>query len=127
MEQFMNMLVMALLSGSPAHTAKPATHIDNWPALKVTEHIVAAMPSGCGANATGCTVVNFGERTCDIYVAWREPLKAATRERELRRCRGYDDPPFRLKTAYVQWLSAGSPCKLPKEPDGRSMIAAVTD
>ncbi len=127
MEQFMNMLVVALLSVSPANSAKQGVRIDNWPSLKITEHLVAAMPAACNASVSGCAVVNFSERTCEVYVAWREPQKAAVRERELRRCRGYDDPPFPLKTAYLQWLSAGSPCRPSRETEGRSLVVAVAD
>lgn len=125
MEQFMNMLVVALLSMSPGNGTRPAVQVDNWPALKVSEHLVDVMPPGC-SDASGCAVVNFGDRTCDVYVAWRTPRKAAVRERELNRCRGLDEPPYRLKSAYAQWLS-GQPCKLGREGEARSFAATAVD
>lgn len=121
MEQFMNMLVLAMLSMSTAPPVKPMP-IANWPTLKVEEHLVASMPAGC-AEGTGCTVVNFNARTCDVYIAWREPQKSGVRERELRHCRGYDEAPFRLRAAYAQWL-AGQPCKCGGD---RSVIAAAAE
>lgn len=121
MEQFMNMLVLAMLSMSPAAPARQV-QIANWPTLKVEEHLVASMPAGC-AEGTGCAVVNFSTRTCDVYISWREAQKAAVRERELKRCRGLDEAPFRLRAAYGQWL-ASQPCKCGGE---RAEIAAAVD
>jgi hypothetical protein len=126
MEQFMNMLVLALLSMPQAAPVKTMVRIENWPVLKISEHVVAALPADCGTDGTGCAVVNFAERSCDVYIATREPRKAAVRERELKRCQGYDDPPFRLQAAYTQWL-VGQPCKLPKEGESRPLIAAAVD
>lgn len=126
MEQYFNMLIMALLSMSPAAPAKPSAQIENWPALKVNEHLVASMPSVCGGDGTGCTVINFSERTCDIYIAWREPRKEVVREREMKRCRGRDEPPFRLKTAYKQW-SAGQQCKCKTRKDDDFAMVATAD
>lgn len=121
MEQFMNMLVLAMISMSPAPPAKPAP-IANWPTLKVEEHLVASLPAGC-TEATGCAVVNFKRRTCDVYIAWREPQKAVVRERELRHCRGYDEAPFRLRATYVQWLASQ-----PRKCGGdQAMVAAAGD
>jgi hypothetical protein len=126
MEQFMNMLVVAMLSASPGGAARHPVQIDNWPALKITEHLVESMPSGCGTLGSGCAIVNFGERTCDIYVAWREPQKTLVRERQLNRCRGYDEPPFRLRTAYIQWM-ANQPCKPRRDGDNSPMVATAAD
>ncbi|MGE5467515.1 MAG: hypothetical protein ACM3Y9_08840 [Ignavibacteria bacterium] len=126
MEQFMNMLVVALLSMAPSAPARTAVQIENWPALKITEHVVSAMPPGCSADGSGCAVVNFADRTCDVYIAWREPQKAVLRERELRRCRGVDEPPYRLRTAYAQWL-AGQPCRSGREADARAIVVAAVN
>ncbi len=114
MEQFVNMLLVALMSAGQPASPRPMVLIDNWPALRVTEHLVAAMPAGCNPNGGGCAVINFAERSCDVYIAWREPQKAVMREREMKRCRGYDAEPFQLREAYVRWLS-GQPCKPDKE------------
>jgi hypothetical protein len=126
MEQFMNMLVMALLSASPGGAAKPMVLIDNWPSMKIAEHLVGTMPAACNPNSTGCAVVNFSERTCDVYVAWREPQKELMRERQLKRCQGYDVAPFPLRTAYAQWQAA-QPCKPRKDGDARELMVAAVD
>lgn len=126
MEQFMNMLVVAMLSASPGAAVRHPVQIDNWPALKITEHLVESMPAECNANGLGCAIVNFNERTCDVYVAWREPQKTLVRERQLNRCRGYDEPPFRLRAAYVQWL-ASQPCKPRRDGEERSTVAAAAN
>lgn len=135
MEQFMNMVVVALLSMSAAVQSKApappvpkiaAVRIENWPVLKVTEHMVSSLPAGCSTDGTGCAAVNFEERTCDIYVLWRERDKVAARERETRRCRGYDQPPYRLQTAYTQWLST-PPCRCGKEGEGQATVAFASD
>jgi hypothetical protein len=126
MEQFVNMLMVALLSSSPGGTAKPMVLIDNWPSLRITEHLVGTMPAACNPNSTGCAVVNFSDRTCDVYVAWREPQKATVRERQLKRCKGYDEAPFRLRTAYAQWRAI-KPCKPRKDGEPSALVVAAVD
>lgn len=126
MEQFVNMLVMAMLSASPGGAAKPMVHVDSWPSLRITEHLVGMMPAACNPNGMGCAVVNFAERTCDVYVAWREPQKVAVRERLLKRCGGYDEAPFRLRTAYAEWR-ANLPCKPRKGGEKHVLTVAAVD
>ena len=126
MEQLVNMLMLALLSVPQSPAPKAAVQIENWPALSITEHLVAAMPAGCGGSGTGCAVVNFSQRTCDVYIAWSEPQKSAVRERQMKRCRGYDEAPFRFRTAYSQW-QASQPRKPGKKGDGGAVIATAVD
>lgn len=105
MEQLMNAFVLALLSLThPSQAKPPAIPVEDWPDLKITEHLVSAMPAPCRADAPGCAVVRLSEGTCDIYVALREPQKAPVRERQLKHCRGYDEPPYRLREAYARWM-----------------------
>ncbi|MDD5249739.1 MAG: hypothetical protein PHY45_12170 [Rhodocyclaceae bacterium] len=128
MEQLMNAFLLALLSmPHPISAATPMVVIDNWPPLRITEHLVANMPETCSAAAAGCAVVKLDARTCDVYVAWREPHKAAVRERQLKHCRGYDEPPFALKAAHARWVAAGKPYKPLLEADRRPPATATTD
>lgn len=128
MEQLMNAFLLALLSMPQPMSAAPAmAQIENWPQLKITEHLVTNIPLACGDAGTGCAIVKFSERTCDIYIAWREPHKARVRARQLKRCRGYDEPPFRLKATYTQWVAAGRPYQPQHEAKHRIMTSASAD
>lgn len=125
MEQLMNAFVLALISMSnSAQPSRPMTQIEDWPPLAITEHLVTTLPMACKPDGTGCAVVRLADRTCDVYIAWREPQKAAMRERQLKHCRGYDEPPFRLKEAHAQWLAAGKPVRA-RKGDASALMAAT--
>jgi hypothetical protein len=128
MEQLMNAFLLALLSmPHPMSAATPPAQIENWPQLTVTEHLVAAVPPACHVDGTGCAVVKLDERTCNIYIAWREPRKAVVRARQMKRCRGYDEAPFPLKAVHSKWVAAGKPYTPQREAEHRALATAALD
>jgi hypothetical protein len=92
-----------------------ASHVEGFPELKTTVHesYLLEMNQKCYANLTwlqklsgsialGCTVIDFKNKTCDVYIGHNSPDFIINHE--LAHCKGGDHADHSISDDYDAWL-----------------------